>query len=127
MCGFVVEVAVVEHESEVIDALLSAVVRVKFQFLFDGAHIHWGFHHLEIVLCVCVCACRHGDVALVKALACTVCTCMYMSCAELLTRQGMSQLYGWNVWNDTSHANSWLAASSQVHVRMGHYVTRYCT
>ena len=55
MCGFVVEVAVVEHESEVIDALLSAVVRVKFQFLFDGAHIHWGFHHLEIVLCVCVC------------------------------------------------------------------------
>ena len=50
VCWFVVEIAVAEHEFEVLHALLGWVVDILLQLLLNGAHVHWSLNNLEIVL-----------------------------------------------------------------------------
>ena len=57
VCWFVVEIAVAEHEFEVLHALLGWVVDILLQLLLNGAHVHWSLNNLEIVL-VKMCAVR---------------------------------------------------------------------
>ncbi len=50
ICRLVVGVAVVEHLSEVLDALLGTVVGLRLQLLLDDAHVHGTLDHVEIIL-----------------------------------------------------------------------------
>ena len=49
--GFVVEIAVVEHQPKVINALLRTAIDVLLQLLLYRGHIHRVLDHLEVVLC----------------------------------------------------------------------------
>ena len=48
--GLVVEIAVVEHGSEVVNALLGAMVTILFQSLLDSAHVHWELDDFKVIL-----------------------------------------------------------------------------